>query len=109
MLIILYRYWIEKQSSWWTIILYGTPILFSVTQILLLILWFKQESPKYYLINKNIRSAYSVVNKIRQDSISIQNDSLLEEFTMNQKDYDWNNDGRTFSSLKLPKYRRSFL
>ena len=91
------------------ILLFGFQLLISITQVVLLIFIFKWESPKFYIIINDITNANLVVSKIKGDEQSIQNESLWDRFMFSPSEYDWNKDGRTFKSLKYPKYRRSFL
>ena len=70
---------------------------------------FKLESPKYYVIKTQFENASIAINKISGTSFSDLNATESIEYQHNVREYDWNFNGRSFSSLKKPKYRRAFI
>ena len=89
----------------------GFPLILSITQLLLIIFKFKLESPKYYVIKMMPVQTKIVATLIYPTEMARLNCSSGNSDSMSIKAscYDANKDGRTFRSLKKPKYRRAFL
>ena len=89
----------------------GFPLVLSIAQILLITLKFKLESPKYYVIKmmpvhtKMAAQLIYPVEMAKNDNSDGNSDSI----SIKASCYDANKDGRTFRSLKKPKYWRAFL
>ena len=73
--------------------------------------WFKQDSPKFYIIKGNTDIAFAVLQTITKPE-GYQDLNTTPDLTLSGSKIsvlDPNRDGRSFRSLKKPKYLRAFL
>ena len=91
-------------------IIFLFPIIPSIVQILLFLLVFKEESPKFYIINQKFDRAKEIIEKLCPNEELLNTNKSEESFIdLKVSLYDQNWDGRYYSSLLKPKYLRAFL
>ena len=75
----------------------------------MLLFVFTYETPKFYIIKSDYEKANILMSKLKPYPKSNHRDSESTEFLFIAEEYDWNKDGRKFSSLSKPKYKRAFI
>lgn len=61
-------------------VIFFLPIIPAIIQIFCLLYIFKEESPKYYIINQKFEKAKNLIEKICQNNSDSENDDNLESF-----------------------------
>jgi len=86
------------------------PMIPIVFQSIMLVCYYKKETPKFYILTQRYLEAKEINNLLSSNNIRENKsrfDSSLSEFRVSL--YDNNFGGRTYSDLRKPIYARAFL